>query len=41
MSDYHRHALGDDLLAAAATDLKTLRSAAVLNHVQNLPEGTR
>ena len=39
MSDYHRHALGDDLLAAAATDLKTLRSAAVLNHVQNLPEG--
>jgi hypothetical protein len=39
MSDYHRHALGDDLLAAAATDLKTLRSAAVLNHVQSLPEG--
>lgn len=39
MSDYHRHALGDDLLAAATTDLKTLRSAAVLNHVQNLPEG--
>src|SRR5262245_22154805 len=39
MSDYHRHALGDDLLASAVADLKTLRSAAVLNHVQNLPAG--
>lgn len=39
MSDYHRHALGDDALAAVGTDLKVLRSAAVLNHLQNLPEG--
>jgi len=39
MSDYHRHALGDDLLTAVGTDLTMLRSAAVLNHLQNLPEG--
>ena len=39
MADYHRHALGDGLRTAMLGDLGTLRSAVVLNHVQNLPVG--
>ena len=38
-ADYHRHALADGLRAIVPADLLGLRSAMVLAHVQNLPEG--